>query len=138
MSEDHKINEPNFEGEEMKMPTEVATAPAAENKNILNGPIILLLFIILVAILGGLYYWYSIVKSTPIIQPTNNRPTAEQNNEPESINAEAQTQALDVVSTSDELDTIEADVSSTNLDNLDAELNALDAELTGALDASNI
>ena len=138
MSEDHKINEPNFEGEEMKMPTEVVVAPAQENKNILNSTIILLLFIILVVILGGLYYWYSIVKSTPIIQPTNNRPTAEQNNEPESTNAEAQTQALDVVSTSDELDTIEADVSSTNLDNLDAELNALDAELTGALDASNI
>jgi len=138
MSEDHKINEPNFEGEEMKMPTETAPLPAEVNKSILSGPIILLLFIILVVILGGLYYWYSIVKSIPIIQPTNNRPTAEQNNEPESTNAEAQTQALDVVSTSDELDTIEADVSSTNLDNLDAELNALDAELTGALDASNI
>ena len=138
MSEDHKINEPNFEGEEMKMPTEVVVAPAQENKNILNSTIILLLFIILVVILGGLYYWYSIVKSIPIIQPTNNRPTAEQNNEPESTNAEAQTQALDVVSTSDELGAIEADVSSTNLDNLDAELNALDAELTGALDASNI
>jgi len=138
MSEDQKINEPNFEGEEMKMPTEVAVAPAQENKNILNSTIILLLFIILVVILGGLYYWYSIVKSTPIIQPTSNRPTAEQNNEPESTNAEAQTQALDVVSTSDELGAIEADVSSTNLDNLDAELNALDNELNGALNASNI
>jgi len=138
MSEDHKINEPNFEGEEMKMHTETAPLPAEVNKSILSGPIILLLFIILVVILGGLYYWYSIVKSIPIIQPTNNRPTAEQNNEPESTNAEAQTQALDVVSTSDELGAIEADVSSTNLDNLDAELNALDAELTGALDASNI
>jgi len=122
----------------MKMPTETAPLPAEVNKSILSGPIILLLFIILVVILGGLYYWYSIVKSIPIIQPTNNRPTAEQNNEPESTNAEAQTQALDVVSTSDELGAIEADVSSTNLDNLDAELNALDAELTGALDASNI
>jgi len=138
MSEDHKINEPDFEGEEMKMPTETAAAPTEVNKNILNSTIILILFIILVAILGGLYYWYSIVKSTPIIQPQNNRPTAEQNNEPESTNAEAQTQALDVVSTSDELDTIEADVSSTNLDNLDAELNALDNELNGALNASNI
>jgi len=43
-----------------------------------------------------------------------------------------------VVSTSDELGAIEADVSSTNLDNLDAELNALDNELNGALNASNI
>ena len=137
MTENHEIIEPNFEGEEMRMPTEtkVPILPAKASGGILNGLIITLLFIILVAILAGLYYWYTIVMSTEIIQPDNLVGQPTEQNEPESTTAEAQTQALNVVSTSDELTAIEADVSSTNMDNLDAELNAIDAELDAAIEA---
>ena len=69
-------------------------------------PIIVLLFLILVAILAGFYYWYTIVMSEQVVTETGTRPTAEQNNEPESTTAEARTGLMDVVSTSDELDAI--------------------------------
>ena len=55
--------------------------------------------------------------------------TAEENNEPESTTADAQVQALETVSTSNEIEAIEADIESTDLDELDAELEAIDAEL---------
>lgn len=134
MSENHEIIEPNFEGEEMKMPTETAAQiiPEKTGGGVLTGAIIAVLFISLVAILAGLYYWYTIVMSTEIIKPVDSegQATEQSNGQIDSV-----TQDLGVVSTSDELTAIEADVSSTNLDNLDAELNAIDAELNAAIEA---
>ena len=65
--------------------------------------------------------------------PITTRPTNEQNDEPESTTAEARTGLLDVVSTSDELSAISADISSTNLDDLENEVPAIEAELSAAL-----
>ena len=111
------VAEPDFEGEEMKLPEEIrAVEPAVEPTSIVNGPILILLFAILIALLGGIYYWYTILMSTPLIAPAPSRPTAEQNNEPESATAEARTGVTDVVSTSDALDAIKADVDSTNFE----------------------
>lgn len=119
----------------MKMPegTEEVT-PAGEHKSI-SGLIIVLLFLVLLLILGGLYYWSTFMQQPVAVTPEPTRPTAEQNQEPESTTARARTENLDVISTSNELDAIEADVESTNLDDLDAELSAIDAEIDAAMSA---
>ena len=50
-----------------------------------------------------------------------------------STTAEAQTEATETTSTSDEISAIEADIEATDLESLDAELNAIDAEIEAAL-----
>lgn len=105
-----------------------------EPESVTNGPILLLLVVLLVSVLGGMYYWFTVVRTnTPITYPTGLRPSALQNNEPESTTAEAQAEAMGVVSTSDEIPAIESDVESTDLESLDAELNAIEAEIDAAL-----
>lgn len=88
-----------------------------------NGPILGILVIILVLILGGLYLWGSMLDSqnevveTPIV-----------NNEPETPRAEADVEIMQTLSPSDELSAIEADITNTNLDTIDADIQAMDAE----------
>ncbi len=131
------VSEPNFEGEEMKIPATMKVAAAAPtNASLVSGPILILLFAILLALLGGIYYWYTILMSEPIIAPAT-RPTAEMNNEPESTTAEARTGATDVVSTSDELDAIQADIESTRFEDIDDGFTAVENELGGALEATD-
>ncbi len=131
------VNEPNFEGEEMKIPaTMKAAASEPTSTSLVSGPILILLFAILLALLGGIYYWYTILMSEPVI-PAVTRPTAEQNNEPESETAEARTDATDVVSTSDELDAIQADVESTRFEDIDDGFTAVENELGGAMEAAS-
>ena len=133
----HPPQVPDFKDEEMKMPKEKFGAgavfePNPEPKTRSLGPFILILTIILLLVLAGLYMWsQTFLENTPIT-PTENsvvRPTAEENNKPESTSAEAQATSLDIVSTSNELDSIEADLESTDLNNLDAELQAIEIEL---------
>jgi hypothetical protein len=103
------------------------------DERITNGPVIALLIILLLAVLAGMYYWFSAQeKDTPVITNDRLRPTAEENKEPESTTAQAQVEALGVVSTSDEIPAIEADVESTNLDSLETELDAIEAEIDAA------
>jgi hypothetical protein len=137
MENKQPVQEPNFEGEAMHIPVAKANLPAVDDTNprLLTAPIIILLFLILVAILAGFYYWYTIVMSEQVVAPNDTRPTAEQNNEPESTTAEARTGLMDVVSTSDELDAIAADAQSTNLEDLTTETTAIEAELNAAITA---
>ena len=134
----NEMHAPDFEGEEMKMPVNADGAESANQgaqTNVINGPILFILALLLVSILGGMYYWLNVM-NTPAPLPTPapvERPTPEENNEPESTTAEAQTQALETVSTSDEIDAIESDLEATDLESLDAELEAIDAELEAAL-----
>ena len=124
--------ETTFSDNEMKMPA--SFSPVGEKKHSIFGPIIAVLIVLLILVLGGLYMMSESLFTTPTVAPTPiERPTAEENNEPESNNAEADVQALQTVSTSDTLDAIEADVESTDLEELDAELNAIDAELDALL-----
>ena len=140
--EHHDVHAPDLAGEEMKMPeTAVSkdTSPAPSTAP-LNGIIILILILLLVFILGGLYMWFSQLMmgdspSTTQPAPVVERPTAEENNEPESTTAEAAVETQQALSTSDEIAAIEADLEATDLDALDAELNAIDAELEAALNA---
>ena len=106
---------------------------AAGNEKIANGPVIFLLIVLLLAVLGGMYRWSVMLNRDVPIITTGLRPSAAQNNEPESTTAEAQTEAYGVVSSSNEVPAIEADVEGTNLDSLDSELNAIDAELDAAV-----
>jgi len=134
--EQNDIQTPSFEGEEMKMPenTDVPTVEK-EKSSVINGPLLLGLAFLLILILGGMYYWFNTLtqeEAVPVA-PVVERPTAEENNEPESTTAEAQTDALMVTSPSDEITAIEADLEATDLDGLDAELEAIDAELEAAL-----
>jgi len=131
-----KVIEPNFEGEEMKLPTLSTTlVPApAKNQSLLSWPMIVLLFLILLAILGGLYYWYLLV-TKPEMLDTLLRPTAEQNNEPESTTNEARTGATDVVSTSDEPEAIRADLESTQFEDIDTLAAPIESELNAAVQA---
>jgi hypothetical protein len=83
------------------------------------GSIIGTIVIIAVIILGGLYFWGKRVEEAKLRQSlvTDNTPQ-QQTNE---INEAA---AIKSISPSDDLPTIEADLKSTNLDNLGAEINA--------------
>jgi flagellar basal body-associated protein FliL len=134
-------NQPPYVAEEeMKMPenSDMADTPeSTEAEPKTSGVLLAVLLVVLLAILGGLYYWFTLLEMTAApapVAPAVERPTPEENDEPESTTAEAQTETLEVVSTSNEIDAIEADIEATNLDDLDAELNAIDAELEAALE----
>lgn len=133
---------PDFSQEEMKLPANLRSVPATEDKHSpLSGGIIVVLLFILLFILGGLYVWFTELitlptatsESTPIVE----RPTAAENNEPESTTAEAAVATQQALSTSDELIAIEADILATDLESLDAELDAIDAEFEAALNTPN-
>jgi hypothetical protein len=132
------VLEPNFEGEEMKLPESAVevdnTAPATGS--LVSAPILILLFAILVSLLGGIYYWYTILMATPVNVPAPTRPTAEMNNEPESTTVEARTSATDVVSTSDDIDAIGADAESTQIEDLNTLMQPIENELNAAIPAS--
>ncbi|USN87378.1 MAG: hypothetical protein H6779_03100 [Candidatus Nomurabacteria bacterium] len=89
------------------------------------------LTVLILVMLGLVVAWYLSTKPTGVadIEIVPARPTAEVNKEPESATAYAQVQSFGVMSTSDELSAIEADLESTNLDALVSELNAIEAEL---------
>jgi hypothetical protein len=93
-----------------------------------NGPVLGVLVLMLVLILGGLYLWGGELKKQEqqIVQP----PII--NNEPETPRAEADVDILNTLSSSDELDALQADITNTNLDSINADLNTVDAE-TNAL-----
>jgi len=135
--EQNKPEAPDFSSEEMKMPeTTMVQSGSQTETTIINGPLLVVLAVLLVIILGGMYYWFSTLNYVPDAQPAPiERPTDEQNNEPESTTAEAQVDTMQTVSTSDELSAIEADLEATDLDSLDAELDAIDAELDAAVNA---
>ena len=93
------------------------------------GLILGILILALALILGGLYFWGSMLNEH--VEPTPEPVIV--NNEPETPRAVADQQLFETLSPSDELDTIEADLSSTNLEALDTDMAAIDAEIDAAL-----
>lgn len=134
-----EIKAPNFEGEKMKMPENTVTKKVTtEEYNVVSSPLLLILTVLLVLILGGMYFWFKSITAeveAPTPAPIVERPTIEENNEPESTTAEAQVETAQAISTSDEIDAIVADLEATDLENLDKELEAIDAELEAALNS---
>lgn len=95
------------------------------------GVIIGLLITILAMVFIGLYIWSELMTREALpTGPTIERPTAVENNEPESTTAEANTEVLNVVSTSDELEAIEADLEATVMGDFESDLQAVEAELS--------
>ncbi len=118
---------------EKPIKTENELAEPLHTESIANGPILVLLVVLLLAILGGMYRWFVLLDNDlPAIQ-AGLRPSAEENNEPESTSAEARAEAMGVVSNSNEIPAIESDIESTELDSLESDLNAIEAELDAAL-----
>jgi uncharacterized protein HemX len=79
------------------------------------GPVIGSILIILLIILGGLYYWGS------IIQETQNHNTVDE--------------SLPAMSDNDEIDDIERDLESTNTDEIDQLLDEIDTEIDDAINS---
>jgi hypothetical protein len=125
-------NEPQFDREVMKVPSPASdpTAVGAGTKHSSAfGLIIALLFLALVLVLSGLYLWNRELSVPPVVEMPSERPARDENQEPESTTAYAQADAALVMSTSNELPAIEADLAATDLVNLTAEMNAIDAEV---------
>ena len=135
-TETKEIHAPDISHEEMKMPenSPMGVAPAENRQAPVNGIIIAVLALLLIFILGGMYYWFSQLTAQTVVTPAAERPTAEANDEPESTTAEAAVKTQAALSTSDEIAAIEADIAATDLDSLDAELTAIDAELDAAME----
>lgn len=102
-------------------------------KSIVSTTVIILLTLTLLAIFAGLGYWYHLVMNTPITDNTD--PVAEEVDTNSTKTTDPSAEAMAEVNTSDELEAIEADIDNTELDNLDQELNAIDAELEAAMEA---
>ncbi len=105
-------------------------------ESIANGPILVLLVVLLLAILGGMYRWFILLDNDVPTISAGLRPSASENNEPESTTAEARAEAMGVVSNSTEIQVIESDIESTDLDSLESELDSIEAELDAALEES--
>ena len=130
------VQAPDLSQEEMKMPenSTITSTPTTKSSSSINGIIIAILAVLLIVILGGMYVWFSQLSNTPAeVAPVVERPTAEENNEPESTTAEAAVETQQAISTSDEIAAIEADINATDLDSIDAELTAIDAEMEAAM-----
>lgn len=139
-NDEHQVPVPDFEGEDMKLPenTDAQVQATPESTSVINGPLLIGLTVLLVLILGGMYYWFSTLseQAAAVPEPTPaERPTAEENNEPESTTAEAEVETMQALSPSDEISAIEADLEATNLETLDVELDAIEAELDAAMPA---
>lgn len=130
MSDQQPIEKPNLDDVTMHMPeSNGAAAKTTPGKRVAGGPILLILVFILVLILGGMTWWYYNLTNPPVMPTEPIRPTAEQNNEPESTTAEARTQVAETFSTSDTLSAIEADLAGTDIAPLDADFAAIESVL---------
>lgn len=125
------MNKPLYTKDDLKMPQEqFGTAPEGHTPSHF-GIILGILIVVLILILGGLYVWGEMIQKEIEQKQVDhaNRPTPAENNEPESNNAEADVETLGAMSTSDEVDAIEADLESTIINELNTDLISIEAEL---------
>ncbi len=95
------------------------------------GPVLGVLLLLLVVVAAGLYLWGAELQKDVANQEA---PRDIINNEPETPRAEADIQILETLSTSNEIGAIEADIMSTNLDTLDADIAAVEQEMRTAIE----
>lgn len=134
MNEQTQSSEPHFENGPMKVPEGSPAARMAATSSRGFGLVLGGLCAILLLILGGMYFWFTNQQSTAT-PDTTLRPTAEENKEPESTNARAGADALSTLSTSNELEAIRADIESTDIQGINSDMQAIEAEITAAASA---
>lgn len=122
-----KNDVPHVDESELKMP-ETYEAPV-KKASPLPYIIVGLLVLVLIAILVGLYLWATSLTAPASTPAVTTRPTVEENNEPESTTAEARTETIQAVSSSNELDAIEADLDATLFTDLESDFNSIEGEL---------
>jgi hypothetical protein len=98
-------------------PISNSPSPQVEEKSV--GPAIGIIVIILIIIIGGLYFWGERV---------SNDVPAENNNVTENSGTDTNIQSLESQGTGDDVDSIEADLNSTDLNQLGSEINSVEAE----------
>jgi len=126
MSESKQKAPPYIDPKDIKMPTAVIDPNAPNTSRWL----LIALVFVLVAILIGLIAWVVLLEQAkPPVLPNAERPTAEENNEPESTTAEAAVETLGAMSPSTELSSIEADLNATTITDLDGDFADIDAML---------
>lgn len=81
-----------------------------------------------VVLIVGFYVWGSTLSVKDLEKPVIEGRVL-QNNEPETPRMDADVQALNTVSPSDEVSAITADIESTNLDSIDTDLQGIGAEI---------
>ncbi|MEK7635255.1 MAG: hypothetical protein AAB446_02390 [Patescibacteria group bacterium] len=99
-------------------PNQMPPMPATEEKKS-KGPLIAVIIILALIIVGGLYFLKQRV-SQPVYTPPATTETAVSDTVTDSLNAQ---------SSSDDLNSIEADLNSTNIDAVDQGASAIDAQL---------
>lgn len=104
-------------------PTEGNSAPLPpqpDNQEKSFGPLIGIIIIIVLLVIGGLYYWFNLDIGTERDEMTAEEILAEK---------DLKLEALEQQGTSDEVAAIEEDLAATDLEGLDAELEQIDQEL---------
>jgi uncharacterized protein HemX len=108
----------NMTPNEVPTPTPVpapSSVPAAKEENGV-GPIVGVIIILIVIILGGLYFWY---KRAHAPAPTDSAAVTE-------AATDAEVSEIMTTSSSDDTASIEADLNNTNTDGLNSQLNAIE------------
>lgn len=117
--------------EEMKVPDSHPYTDNSSQNHLLRHLVTILIIAGGLAALAfaGLYLYdvYNTPNTPPVETP--NRPTADENQEPESPTARAQVETMQALSPSDTLPAILTDLENTNLTNIDEEVTAIESEL---------
>ena len=118
--------------EEMKLPS---SSPLSETDDRARGTHLLIILvtaiIVVLLMLGGLFAYDTLRQRSaePSPSPTPSRPTAAENQEPESDTARAEVDTMQALSPSDQLSSIITDLENTRIDTIDAEIPAIESEL---------
>lgn len=89
--------------------------------------ILALVVVVTVVIVGVLYVWGSQLSPNDLVDKDLTQKYT--NNEPETPRAKADVQASTVLSSSDEVSAIEADITSTNVSGVDTDIETMNAEI---------
>jgi hypothetical protein len=115
--------------------TQVSPMPEPQETGKSYGPIVGIIIVVILLILAGFYFWgESLSTNTDLGNPSdtlliNENANMEEDVVEDPVIEEVGTEVGAPLSESDEIEDIEAELDATDLDNLDAELIDIDAEL---------
>lgn len=110
----------NTENKDSHINTPIQNMVADSQKDSKTGPLIGSIIVILVIIIGGLYFWGSLISSQ--------KNQIEKNQIFEEQTERAQLDATVTQSTSDDPDSIESDIDATNIESTDSDFDSIEQE----------